>query len=255
MRRWPLAVLAVAALVFSARQADAYRPFDGTDADVAELGSFELELGPAHWYSESGPGLAGGHYLIAPATVLNYGVIEDTELVVDFEDFVALGPLAGRPAAALLGTDVLVKHVFREGTLQEKSGLSVAVEAGPLLPEIHGTNAFGASLNVIASYRWRGGTIHFDEWPSYARDRNADLFSGVIVEGPHDWPVRPVCEILYEKEWNAVDTQSVLVGAIWAVKEAFALDVGLRGAHVGEGHVAEVRLGFTWSLPIFSPDP
>src|SRR5580692_4753052 len=121
MRRLPLALLAVAALVLSTAPAEAYRPFDGTDADVAELGSFELELGPAHWYYESGPGLPGGHYLIAPATVLNHGVLEDTQLVVDFEDFVALGPLAGRPAAALLGTDVLVKHVFREGSLQETS--------------------------------------------------------------------------------------------------------------------------------------
>jgi len=34
--------------------AHAYRPFDGTDADVAELGEFELELGPAHVLREGG---------------------------------------------------------------------------------------------------------------------------------------------------------------------------------------------------------
>jgi hypothetical protein len=236
-----------------APRAEAYRPFDGTDADVAELGAFELELGPAHWFYESGSGSVRGHYLIAPATVLNFGLLEGTELVVDGEDYVALGSLDGRPRASFLGTDVLVKHVFREGTLQGKTGVSVAVEAGPLLPEINGADAFGASLNLLVSYRWAGGSVHFDEWPSYARDHNLDVFSGIIVEGPHEWTVRPVCEVFYENELHADSTESVLVGAIWTVKDSLALDVGVRGAHVGDDHAVEVRLGFTWALPMWQP--
>ncbi len=231
-----------------ASSAWAYRPFDGTDADVAELGSFEIELGPAHWYRQ-----AGESYVIAPATVLNFGILENTEIVVDFEDFVALGALNGRPRAALLNTDILLKHVFREGILQGKTGVSIAIEAGPLTPEVNGTNAFGASLNALLSYRWDWGTVHFDEWPSYSRNHNLDLFSGVIVEGPHDWVVRPVSEIFYEKEFNALQTESALVGAIWTVKESFALDLAVRGARIGEENAAEVRLGFTWSIPMWVP--
>ncbi len=206
--RWPAALLLAAGAALVSRQAAAYRPFDGTDADVAELGEFELELGPTHWYNQ-----AGQNYAIAPATVLNFGIFENTELVIDFEDFVALGPLDGRAAVALRNTDVLVKHIFREGILQGKTGLSIAVEAGPLTPEINGTNAFGASANALFSYRWDWGTVHFNEWPSYTREHNLDLFSGVIVEGPHEWVVRPVSEIFVEKEFNGVLTESAASSA------------------------------------------
>ncbi len=246
MARRAVAVLLATGLALVASRAAAYRPFDGTDADVAEHGAFELEMGPAHWYNQ-----AGQNYVIAPATVLNLGIFENTELVVDFEDFVALGPLDGRSRVALLNTDVLVKHVFREGILQGKTGLSIAVEAGPLTPEINGTNAFGASVDAIFSYRWDWGTVHFNEWPSYTREHNLDLFSGVILEGPHDWVVRPVSEIFVEKEFNGVLTGSALVGAIWNVKESFQLDLGVRGARIGDDDAVEVRLGFTWAIPVW----
>ena len=183
--------------------------------------------------------------------MLNFGLLPDTELVIDFQDFVAIGPLEGRPNAALKDTDILVKHVFREGILQGKSGLSIAIEAGPLLPEINGANAFGASVDALFSYRWSWGTVHFNEWPSYTREHNLDLFSGVIVEGPHEWVVRPVTELFAEKEFNGVATGSVLVGAIWNVKDSFQLDLGVRGARIGDDDAAEVRLGLTWSIPMW----
>ncbi len=247
MRRLFASVL-VTGVSLLASSAEAYRPFDGTDADVAERGSFELELGPAHWYD------AGGrNYLVAPATVLNLGILEDTELVFDFEDFVALGPLEGRPRVALLGTDVLVKHVFREGVLQGKSGLSFAVEAGPLLPEYNGSEAFGASFNALFSYRWSWGTLHFDEWPSYTREHRLDVFSGIIVEGPHDWIVRPVSEVFFEKELHGAQAESVLLGAIGTVRESFVVDAAFRVARVGDTNAAEVRFGFTWSIPVWLP--
>jgi hypothetical protein len=236
----------VVALLLCAPRAEAYRPFDGTDADTAELGSFELEMGPVHWYDR-----AGQNYLIAPDTVLNLGIFPGTELVVDFQDFVALGALNGRPRLALLDTDILVKHVFREGILQGKTGLSIAVEAGPLTPEINGTNAFGASADVILSYRWDWGTLHFNEWPQYSRDHHLDVFSGVIIEGPHEWLVRPVSEFFYEQEFHEDRTVSGLVGVIWTPKDSFVLDLAFRAARIGDENAAELRLGFTWALPVW----
>jgi hypothetical protein len=236
--------MVIAALLYSSL-AQAYRPFDGTDADVAELGTFELEMGPVHWYERGGQ-----QYLLTPVTVLNFGILPGTELVIDFRGSVALGPLNGRPRTALLDTDIVVKHVLREGILQGKSGLSVALELGPLTPEINGNAAFGASSDLILSYRWDWGTVHFNEWPSYSRQHNLDLFSGVIVEGPHDWVVRPVTEVFYEKEFNVEQTVSALVGVIWTPKDSFVLDLGLRGARVGNDNAAEGRLGFTWTIPV-----
>ncbi len=244
--RRTVALLFAGGIALVSTRAEAYRPFDGTDADVAELGHFELELGPAHFYQQ-----AGQNYIIAPATVLNLGIFEDTELVVDFQNFVASGPLDGRPAVALDDTDVLVKHVFRDGILQGKTGLSIAVEAGPLLPEINGTESFGASLDALFSYRWSFGTIHFNEWPSYTRAHNLDLFSGVILEGPHEWLVRPVSELYVEKEFNGNLSESALLGAIWEVRDWFQVDLGVRRARTGSDDVTEVRFGFTCSIPVW----
>ena len=141
-----LATLAVGVVVAS--PAFAYRPFDGTDGDVAEVGQFELEMGPAQFLSSP-----EGHYLMAPATVLNLGVAPGFELVVDFKDFVALQRVAGQPRIRLLDTDIFLKSILRRGSLQGESGISIALEAGPLLPEIGGTHGFGAQANLITSYR------------------------------------------------------------------------------------------------------
>ncbi len=253
MRR-AAALLFAASVALSAGRAAAYRPFDGTDADTADVGEFELELGPSHYYR-----YGSQSYLIAPDTVLNFGVFRDTELVIDVQDFVALGGPSSRDvtsghAVALLDTDVLLKHTFRKGILQGKTGLSIAAEGGPLTPELHGTGRFGASLDVILSYRWAWGTLHFNEWEQYTREGYFDEFSGVIVEGPADWRVRPVSEIFFERD-RAVDTYSALLGAIWTLDESLQLDVGFREARIGDTSAEEVRLGLTWAVAMWDKAP
>jgi hypothetical protein len=244
--RCRLALAVASSMLLVASPASAYRPFNGTDADVADVGSFELELGPAHFYS-----VGGQSYLLAPTSVLNLGIFDDTEIVIDSTNAVALGPLGGRPRDAFVDTDVFLKHVFREGTLQGKTGLSIAAEGGALTPEINGQDAFGASLAVILSYRWDSLTVHFNEQAQYTRAQTVDLFSSVIVEGPYDWTVRPVSELFVEHEFNGLQSESALLGAIWRLRESFVLDVGVRGARLGDQDAAEVRLGLTWAIPLW----
>src|ERR1700685_4371788 len=43
-----VAIVIAVTCVLGSRAAHAYRPFDGTDGDVAETGDIELELGPLH---------------------------------------------------------------------------------------------------------------------------------------------------------------------------------------------------------------
>jgi len=232
-----------------ARRADAYRPFDGTDADVAELGTFELELGPTHYYRQGSQ-----NYLLVPATVLNFGVLEGTEIVIDAQDRLAIGKLgAGVPRFAFADDDVLVKHTFRDGILQGKTGVSIAAEGGLLTPEVNGTDSIGASIDVITSYRWSFGTIHWNEWFELTREHYANLYTGVILEGPFDWRVRPVAELYYDKDWLEGSTESALVGAIWTLKDSFMLDAAVRGARVADQDALEVRLGFTWTLTMWEP--
>src|SRR5207237_8558677 len=89
MPRLNLALVTLAAGIALTTPAFAYRPFDGTDGDVADVGEFELEMGPAQFLSTS-----EGRYLMAPATVLNLGVARGPELVIDFKDFMGLQPVA-----------------------------------------------------------------------------------------------------------------------------------------------------------------
>ncbi len=238
--------LVAAALALVPASAQAYRPFDGTDADVAEPHLFELELGPVNYYR------AGAQsFLVAPALVLNFGIGSNTELVIDANQYVALGTLGkGMARVSLVGDDLLLKHTFREGTVQGKTGVSVAAEGGVLTPEINGIAGLGASLDVITSYQWWWGAFHWNEWFEYTRDHHPDLFTGVILEGPHGWVVRPVAELFYEKELGVDQTGSALFGAIWTVGKSVALDAGLRGARTGEGWIGEARLGLTWSIPM-----
>jgi hypothetical protein len=238
-------VASAVSLLFAAR-AEAYRPFDGTDADVAEPGVFELEVGPAHYYRRGTQ-----NFLITPDLVMNFGLFKDTELVLEADEYVALGKLhAGVPHVSLLGDDVLLKHTFRDGTLQGKTGISIAAEAGVLVPEVEGVEGVGGSLDVIASYRWSWGTFHWNEWFELTRDHHADLFTGVILEGPQGWTLRPVAELFYDKDFAAGQTESALVGAIWTVAETLSFDAGVRGARADGVYVAEARLGLTLSLPL-----
>jgi hypothetical protein len=238
--------LVAAGLSLLPARASAYRPFDGTDADAAEPHVFELELGPVHYFRQGEQS-----YLFTPALVLNFGLGKNTELVIDANLYVALAKLRpGVPRVAFRGDDLFLKHVFREGTLQGKTGASVAAEGGTLLPEVGGVSGLGASLDVITSYRWSWGAFHWNEWFEYTRDHHADLFSGVILEGPHDWVVRPVAEFFYNKDFVTDTTGSALVGAIWTVNKSVSLDLAFRGARTGSENIAEVRLGLFWSVPM-----
>jgi hypothetical protein len=237
------AVLAVAVTLAPAPAA-AYRPFDGTDADVAEAREVEIELGPVNYYREMGQSS-----LITPALVFNYGLGARTELVLDADLFVALAKLGpGLARVSFRGDDLFLKHVFREGTIQGKTGASIAAEAGALLPEINGTAGLGASLDVITSYRGAWGAFHWNEWFEYTREHHANLFTGVILECPARWKVRPVAELFYDKDFVRGQTASLLVGAIWAVAKSLSFDTGFRGARTNSGYLTEARLGLTWTF-------
>ena len=247
MPRLNLALATLAAGIALATPAFAYRPFDGTDGDVAGVGEFELEMGPAQFLSTP-----AGRYIVAPATVLNLGVARGLELVVDFKDFLGVEPVAGQPRMRLLDTDVFLKSVLRRGTLQGETGVSIALEAGPLLPEIGGNKNFGAQANLITSYRWDALSLHLNTSAALTRDQQLDGFVSLILEGPHDWAIRPVAEVYTEHETGGNDaTYSALAGAIWQIRDAFALDAAVRYAVQPGNNDFEVRFGLTWGVALW----
>jgi hypothetical protein len=72
----------------------------------------------------------------------------------------------------------------------------------------------------------------------------------VIVEGPHDWTVRPVAEMFYEREFGVFRETSGLLGAIWQVRDDIAVDAGFRRARLNDRMISEVRAGVTFSFPL-----
>jgi hypothetical protein len=219
----------------------AYRPFDGTDAAVADLGEFEIEFQPAGVLRE--PGQTS---LVAPATVLNFGFAKDWEAVLQGR---AETPLSPTGASSFSDAGLFLKHVLRDGSLQEQSGPSVATEFGVLLPGINADAGVGASVAGIVSQRWEWTTVHFNLQAALTRDQHADTFVGTIIEGPSKWAVRPVAEIFYEDEFGVAQTISGLVGAIWQVNDKLSFDVGFRHAFTNGRPVNEVRAGLTVGFP------
>lgn len=241
LRAWAVALSVLATGAPTA--AFAYRPFDSTDAAVVERGQLEVELGPAQYLRDG-----GARTLVAPAVALNYGLASRWEAVLEGQ--LAHGLTSDVKGTSVDGNGLFLKYVVREGSLQDKSGPSLATEFGVLLPGIDAEPGAGVSAAGIVSQQWSNLTLHLNVQGALTREGRGDVFVGAIVEGPHAWTVRPVAELSYEREFGRSETVSVLAGAIWQIRENLAVDVGIRRAHVDDHMVDEIRAGLTFS---FSP--
>jgi opacity protein-like surface antigen len=229
-------------IAFSARPALAYRPFDGTDAAVAGVNEVEVELQP---FGQRRDGQQTA--LIAPGVIFNYGFAEQWELVLQgqFET-----PLSPGGVSSLAATGAFLKYVVRPGALQDKAGLSIATEFGPLLPEINGGRGTGFSWAGIVSQRWNWGTVHLNIEADLTRDQRGEAFLGAIFEGPGKWTIRPVLEVFYDKLGTHTETYSALAGAIWQVRDNLSFDAGFRYALVNGRPVDEIRAGLTFAFDV-----
>ena len=108
--RYAVASLIGLGLATSSGPAFAYRPFDGTDAAVADPGEVEVELQPAGLQHEG-----ASQTLIAPATVLNFGLNEGWEAVFEGQGETPLSPSG---AGNLTSAGAFLKHVVVPGSLQ-----------------------------------------------------------------------------------------------------------------------------------------
>jgi hypothetical protein len=224
----------------------AFRPFDGTDATVAAPGGLEIELGPAGLRREGSE-----RTLIAPAITLNFGVAEGWEAVLEGQRQSALS--SASVPTSLVENGAFLKGVIRDGVLQDKSGPSIATEFGVLLPGVNDEAGLGASWAAIVSYRFGPATVHFNAEAALSRRRHGEIFLSAIVEGPYAWSVRPVAEIAYDREAGIRETSSILVGAIWQLRENIALDFGVREGRTNDRGLTEIRAGVAYTLTLWRP--
>ena len=228
--------------------ARAYRPFNSTDAAVAAKGEMEIEFGPLSLVKE-GPDKS----LVAPSVIFNWGFADRWELVLEGRHFLQLGDKIREPRFRVEDNALSLKGVLREGTLQEKTGLSVATELGALLPSINGDSGVGAEEAIIVSQRWPDLTVHLNGAVAWTRAHRLGLFGGAIFEVHDAWAIRPVAEIFVEGERDAPTAVSGLVGAIWRVRDGLSVDAGLRIARAGGVDTTEVRAGLTWAFDVGVP--
>jgi hypothetical protein len=221
----------------------AYRPFVSTDAAVADPKEVEIELG--YFTLERGQ---GENTFTIPSLVLNYGLGWDIEVVGEFR--VERAPMGD---IDLVDPGLSLKAVLKEGLLQGKPGLSVAVEAGPLLPSTRpGERSFGVEGIGIVSGRLEPFTLHVNLGGGLDR-RDAQLFAlwGVIGELSVGSNLRLVGEVAGESTTGALPNNSALLGFIWQPSESnLFLDAGVRrGISRGAPDwqlTAGMTFGFTW---------
>jgi hypothetical protein len=236
------AVIGICALAWAA-PASAYRPFDGTDAAVADVGEVEIEFQPI------GALRAGPTKGLSDA-ILNFGFADRWELVLQGTPQVL--PEGSGPISVSNGA--FLKYVLQPGVLQDKSGPSVATEFGPLLPPAGGSGV-GFGWAGIVSQRWDWGTIHWNVATNLTPDQHGELFFDAIIEGPNKWKVRPVFEIYSDSVVTQSQTFSGLVGAIWQVNDKLSFDAAVRYASVDGRPVSELRLGMTFGFPLILSQP
>jgi hypothetical protein len=221
----------------------AYRPFDSTDAAVADEGQMEIELGPLGFLREG-----DNRWLVAPSVILNWGFAPRWELVLEGRQFLRLGNAGSESRLRVDDAALSLKTVLREGAVQEKDGVSLAAEVGALMPGINGESGAGIQGAVIASQRWVAATLHLNAVAAWTRAHELGLFGGVIAEGHDTWTLRPVAEVFVERERGTPTLFSGLAGAIWRVRDDLSLDGAVRLARAGQTDTFEIRAGLTWGF-------
>lgn len=238
-----LSALALASIgTLAAPSAHAMRPFDGTDAAVAEKGMFELELGGGYLRQ------TGGRMRTLPFAVLNFGLGADTEFVAEGRLQTSIDRSDSPYRTGLNDTQVSLKHVLRRGSLQDGSGISLAVECSALLPGYHGERGNGGECAAIASQRFDWGAVHLNVASERDREHHWGQFHGLIFEGPEDWTVHPVVELTHEHTAGEPSANGKLAGLVWKLGEELALDAAVRRVHTDGAHLTELRFGLTWGL-------
>ena len=222
----------------------AYRPFVSTDAAVADPNEVEIELG---YFNLDRTGRQ--NTISTPHAVLNYGVAKNIELVAEFN-------LEVSPDVELTDPSVSLKGVLKEGVLQDKPGVSIAVEAGPLVPStLPRERRAGFEAIGIVSGKLEPVTVHVNGGGGL--DRTGELFGvwGVIGELPVHPKLRLVAEVNGESTQGASPNNSALLGVIWQPTEKnLFLDAGVRRGISRAAPDWQFTLGLTYgfSLPTLS---
>ena len=239
-----LAVVCVLACI-AVRPANAFRPFDGTDAHVAEPHLFELETSPVS-YARMG----SERFLTAPQVTLNYGTGSGFEFVIEGQSVMLMHPVPEDVSPRLEEAAFAFKKVLRRGVLQERKGPSIATEESVRIPSRGQSHAgFDASVILSQPLSTARTMLHLNADLGRTQEQQVERFVSAILEGPETWPVRPVGELSWEREGDETGVRGFLAGIIWQTRQGVTLDAAVKSLD-GEEHGLELRTGFTWHMQL-----
>lgn len=233
------ALPALVLLAAFATPALALRPFDGTDAAVADPQSIETEFEPIGYLRE-----ADERFVVFPELGVNYGAGSGYEFSLEARRVMRMTDEAPTPSPRFDDFEVAVKRILRSGMMQDKKGPSMAGEIGLLLPtsDEKGTGFFGA-LAVTDHFHLIG--VHLNAEVSRTRAHQTGRFGSVIFEFFDHHALHPVAELSLEREGEETPTKGLLIGALWEVREHLVMDFAVRTSYA-DTHDAEVRAGMTF---------
>src|SRR5256712_456399 len=223
----------------------AYRPFVSTDAAVADPREVEIEVG--YFTLER---TRQENTITTPSVVLNYGFAKNWEAVGEFR-------VEASPSLEITDPGLSVKGVLKEGVLQEKEGVSFAIETGLLLPStLPHERGVGVQAIGIVSVNVAPVTVHVNGGGGLDRDdRHAFAIWGVIGELPVHPKLRLGAEVNGESTQGQRPNNSALLGVIWhpTSKNVF-LDAGVRRgiSRAAPDWQFTIGLTFGFSLPTSS---
>ena len=243
------AVLFIAALaggLLIPAPARAYRPFDGTDAGVASTRRLEVEFGPLGYVRTGSERL-----LVSPALNLTYGAGSGFEFGVEATRLMLMSPDADGAEQKIDDVELTAKKVLKNGSVQDKEGVSAALEGMLLLPTTDERKT-GAGVQLSVSRSWEDLALHLNGQASRNRAGDNGRFASLIAEGPGWWGVRPVGELSWKREGDAPIFRAVLLGVIWQTRNGLAMDFAIRTGYADE-HEVELRSGVTWNRHVSGP--
>ena len=182
--------------------------------------------------------------------VLNYGFAKNWEAVGEFRVEI-------NPDFEITDPGLFLKGVLKEGVLQGKQGVSVAIEAGPLLPStLPHEHGVGFEAIGIVSGKVAPVTVHIDGGGGLDRDdRHRFAIWGVIGELPVHPEIRLVGEVSGESTQDQRQNNSALIGVIWQpTSRNVFLDAGVRRgiSRAAPDWQFTIGLTFGFSLPMLS---
>ena len=189
----------------------AFRPFVSTDAAVVEKGSSEVEFGLVDFMNHRGQ-----NTVASPAVRYNFGFATNWEFVM--EGALQVYDSASSRHLELLDPQFNLKGVLIEGPLQEgHSPISLALEAGTLLPETVPDSGVGFQAVLIGSFRTGKLTWHVNGGGGLERESLEPVALWGLI----------VAEINGDYTRGSRADHSALIGLLWDHRK-ITYDAGVR---------------------------